>query len=230
MTGHSACTPTSSVVDETAKWLVHDWRGVQFKYPPDWKINKNFYASAATQARGEVDEIGLWLHPQESASEGIGFGGIQFSCQTSTCKCFELYAPVHTCGENAEVQRVFDLLIKTIRYAPSRDAPTTSFQISFPAAQERLKVGKTYTLTWTMTPGVHAQKVDIDVRDTSRQGDYRGFVLGKDLPNTGRYEWTVPVGLKSEGPYLITILHSGTRPLHTPFSPYGWSDPFYIVV
>lgn len=227
--GYSVGTPTSSSSgeSETAEWSIYNWHGIQFKYPPTWKVTTTSHASAATQAHGEpAEEVGLWLYPPGSVSDGLGFGGLQFSCQTSTCRCFELYTSVHTCNENPETLRVFNLVIKSMKYHD----PHASFTVSFPSAQNRLETGKTYTIFWSTSPSVQARKVSINIRDTSRQGDYRWFFLEQDAPNTGRYEWTVPVNLKSEGPYLITVFHSGTRPLHTPFNPYGWSEPFYITV
>lgn len=197
-------------------------------------MSKNFYASAAAQARGELEEVGLGLGPLGQDTVLISIGGAQTSCDSflgaEHCRCFHIYAPVYTCSEDPETLKLFSLFIRTIKYHPPFNHPNASFQISFPSARDRLEAGKTYTIVWTTAPGVQAQEVSINVRDSSPQGNYRWFFLRKDLPNTGKYEWHVPTDVKSEGPYIISISYVQPRSPQISDLFQGWSEPFYITI
>jgi hypothetical protein len=227
--------PASDSAKETAGWKTYE--DGSFKYPPGWEVWPQLYSTPPQEEAGEPEsEVGLYISPKgEGSSDGgaIGMGGRQTGCEDfgPPCKCFTIYWAVYTCATDPETLRVYDLLLTTIR----RNDPNAPFQVLFPAAQDRLRPGKHYTLRWRIKPDVPEHNVRIIAYNTSKL-DWRNPLLdAKDVPDTGRYEWAVPAAVDSPGPYLIDISFV-TRVKPSPpalggsrnRNYEGQSDPFYI--
>lgn len=229
--------PTTEEPTITENWLTYEWGIVRFKYPPDWRVEKNYYKTPAQEAAGEpASVIGLTASPGDKPVDNysILFGGRQVNCQNlNVPRCFTFYTiPIYTFNKNSEILGVFDSLIKSISY----NNPDATFQILFPEAKAQLEPNTTYTIRWKTKPDLQIKKVKLIAFDTSRYWQ-EGLILSvENIPNTGSYEWTIPSVIKSEGPYLLGVSYCESiipPPVGTISScklHEGWSDLFYISV
>jgi hypothetical protein len=226
----------SASEDEFEKWATYRFGTMRFKYPSGWKVVPQLYRTPPEEAAGKpAYPIGLTIFPSsESATSrrSILIGGHQANCESflPPCKCFTIYEAIYTCADEHEIRRTFSLLLKTVR----NDDPNAAFLIDFPAAQDRLKPNKHYTIRWTTKSGLRIRSVSIFAYDTSKPSWRDGLALEvKNVPNTGRYDWLVLDSIESPGPYLLDI--SFVKPIQATPSALragriyeAKSDPFYI--
>ena len=227
---------TPVVSDETQNWLIYNLGGFKFKYPSNWEVNEDYYATPAQELAGKAENVvGLILSPKNvknpyTSDDTIHIGGRQVDCQSlrSYAPCFTFYEiPIYTMSKNSKIIRVFNLLIKTI----TNNESDVAFKILFPTRKDRLKPGERYTIQWNTKIGLQIQKVNIRVFNTSNPTIKDLILDAENVPNTGNYKWIVPSTIKSEGPYLVRISFRKYSPGGTLRSwelLSGWSDPFYI--
>jgi len=214
--------------------LPYKWGGLSFQYPPGWHVEPLYYRTPPEEAAGTpASVLGFAVVPNgqtSRSSDGVYLGGRQAVCDSFPhCACFTVYETIHTCSENAETLKVFDLIPKTVRY----NDPDGAFRISFPTAQDSLGSGKRYTVRWRTKPSLRIRRVSIVAHDTSTTWK-KGTVLdAKNVPNTGRFEWLVPTTVNSQGPYLLEITFLKPIKVKPPALGgariyNGRSEPFYI--
>lgn len=107
-------------IDSTTNWKTYkdDQNGIEFKYPPDWKVNPQLYRTPAQEVNGEKSSIVGYsivsLNPKLFKEGYIEIGGRQFNCGSNglyqtRCVTTNEVGDVHTESNNPEVLKVFDL-------------------------------------------------------------------------------------------------------------------------
>ena len=218
---------------EVEHWKTYTWGGFNFRYPPGWQVEPQYYRTPPQEQAGKpASVVGLTISPMGEprvASRLISIGGRQTDCSDVHCKCFTIYEPEYTCNPDAETSKTFDLLLTTIK----DDNTDSAFLVTFPAAEDRLRPNTRYTIRWRTKSNLRIHQVSLAVHDTSRY--WRdGLVLdAKEVLNTGTYDWLVPNSIESRGPYLVEISHvKRVKAVPPSFSAghiyAGHSNPFYI--
>jgi hypothetical protein len=220
---------------EVQQWRSYTWGILSFRYPPGWHVEPQYYRTPPEEQAGiPASILGLTISPigeKRVSSRTISISGRQANCDSLTsCECFTIYEAEYTCGPDSETSRIFDQLLKTIRY----DNPDSTFHIVAPTAQDQLRSNANYTIRWNTKAGLHIRRVTLTIWNTTSRLGGDGLVLNvKNVPNSGKFDWFVPVSLKSAAPYLIEISYlkpikaqppalSGGRIYE------GRSEPFYI--
>jgi len=216
---------------DISKWLSYSWDGLNFKYPPNWEITKEYYQTPGMLDQGIPPEVvGLDLArkgPQPSIGY-ISMGGRQVNCGVITNKCLSLLETVYVSSDDKQLEKIFDLFITTI----TRDASADDIKILNPLHGEKWEAGKTYKIKYEL--GDSNKNVFINMVDSRK---YSKPVVWQacDVLNTGEYEITIPgqPGQQQNpyGPYTISITApegyvAGTE--NFKFY-YGESNPFWIV-
>ena len=95
--------------------------------------------------------------------------------------------------------------------------------VVFPVSGSRLETGKPYTLKWDSATLRYdsAESPVISLRLVDAGSIYR-LTIAQDIPNTGRYEWTIPVSVPSGSKYFLRIWNK-------PFSQHVDSGGFAVV-
>jgi hypothetical protein len=214
--------------------LSYRWGSLSFKYPLSWHVEPQYYRTPADEEAAETPKsiVGFAVVPNGQTSrsnDGVYLGGRQADCRSfPSCPCFTVYETIYTCSENPETLKVFDLIVKTVRF----DNPEAAFRVSFPTAKHFLHSGKHYTIHWQTKPSLQIRRVSIFVHDTSTSWKTGAILNAKKVPNTGSFVWVVPA-VKSPGPYLLEI--SFLKPIKVEPPALGgariyrgMSEPFYI--
>jgi hypothetical protein len=223
--------PTPIPEDQFKGWLSYDWENISFKYPSDWQVEPQLYSPPLQEAEGKPPSVvGLTVFPKGEKARGIHvieMGGRQMG----KGRCFTLYGiPIYTSAQDSETLRVFDLLLRTVRY----HSPDAVFEIIFPTAQGRIEPNARCTIRWRTKHGFRIHSVTIQAWDTSQTGQGTNMVFQvTNVPNTGNYDWLVPDSLTSPGPYIIGVyfvklIKPPPGALSAGKIYEGLSNPFYI--
>jgi hypothetical protein len=229
--------PTPIPEGQFKDWMSYDWDNLSFKYPSDWQVEAQLYRTPPQEAEGKPPSVvGLTVFPKGENARGIHvveMGGRQMDCDVIPAgkgRCFTLYGiPIYTSAQDSETLRVFDLLLRTVRY----DNPDAAFEIIFPTAQARIEPNTRCLIRWRTKHGFRIHSVSIEVWDTSQTMQGNMVFQVTNVPNTGNYDWLLPGSLTSPGPYIIGVyfvklIKPPPGALSAGKIYEGLSNPFYI--
>lgn len=166
-------------------------------YAQLWDMNSDGYCDVAVAGGNQFrvwtgNGAGAW-----TAAAQVGIGGVQ---------AFRVGGDV---DHNGFADMVYEGDGQPQCYRESSTATALSIMPYYPRGGEVFKGGSERFIDWiSAVPGLQASTVRVDLSTSGSAGPWT--VVGQDLPNNGRLQWSVPTGLTSSNCYLRFIVASGT--------------------